>query len=81
MPRCIIVPVGRPGNIRRIGAEGEFFGSLACKSGQVVAIAAGDKFQLLRTNPLNELCQSTPAISGGRMYVRTWSQLHCVGPK
>ena len=69
--------------------EGEFLGSPVCtgdklfavdKSGKVFAVAAGDKFQLLGTNPLNELCQSTPAIAGGRMFVRTWSQLHCIGP-
>lgn len=67
--------------------EGEFLGSPVCtgdklfavdKSGKVFAVAVGDKFQLLGTNPLNELCQSTPAIAGGRMFVRTWSQLHCI---
>ena len=68
--------------------EGEFLGSPVStgdklfavdKSGKVFAIAVGDKFQLLATNALNELCQSTPAIAGGRIFVRTWSQLHCIG--
>jgi outer membrane protein assembly factor BamB len=68
---------------------GEFFGSPVCagdklfavdKKGTAVAIAASDKFQLLGTNPLNDPCQSTPAIAGGRMFIRTWSQLHAIGP-
>ncbi|MBI3879021.1 MAG: PQQ-binding-like beta-propeller repeat protein [Verrucomicrobia bacterium] len=68
--------------------EGTFFSSPVCtgdkifsvdKSGKVFAIAAADKFQLLGTNPLNDLCQSTPAIAGGRMFVRTWENLHCIG--
>lgn len=70
--------------------RGEFFGSPVCtgdklfavdKSGKVFAVAVGDKFQLLGTNPLDELCQSTPAIAGGRMFIRTWSQLHSIGTK
>lgn len=70
--------------------EGEFLGSPVCtgdklfavdKSGKVSVLGTGDKFQLLGTNPLNELCQSTPAIAGGRMFIRTWSQLHCIGAK
>lgn len=68
--------------------EGTFFGSPVCtgdkifsvdKSCKVSAIAVADKFQLLGTNPLNDLCQSTPAIAGGRMFVRTWEKLHCIG--
>jgi outer membrane protein assembly factor BamB len=48
------------------------------KAGEVVAIAAGDKFQLLGQTPLNEKCHATPAISGGRMFVRTYTHLWCV---
>ena len=56
--------------------EGEFLGSPVCTGDKLFA---ADKFQLLGSNALDELCQSTPAIAGGRMFVRTWSQLHCVG--
>ncbi len=68
--------------------EGEFFGSPVCtgdklfcvdKKGTVVAIAAADKFQLLGSNPLNDLCQATPALAGGRMFIRTFTSLHAIG--
>ena len=48
------------------------------KKGEVVAISAGEKFQLLGQTPLNEKCHATPAISGGRMFVRTYTHLWCV---
>ena len=48
------------------------------KKGEVVVIAAGDKFEILGQTPLKELCHATPAISGGRMFVRTYTRLICV---
>ena len=50
-------------------------------AGEMMVIAASDKFQLLATNSLNETCRATPAIAGGRMYVRTASHLMSVGGK
>jgi outer membrane protein assembly factor BamB len=67
---------------------GEFFGSPVFaggrlfsvdKSGTVTVIAAADKFELLARNPLDEASQSTPAIAGGRMFIRTSEHLHCIG--
>jgi outer membrane protein assembly factor BamB len=29
--------------------------------------------------PLGEVCQSTPAVAAGRMYIRTYTHLICVG--
>ncbi len=49
--------------------------------GEVVVLAAADKYELLARNPLNETCRSTPAIAGGRMFVRTESHLVSVGGK
>lgn len=46
--------------------------------GEVVSIAATDKFAVLGRTPLNETSRSTPAIAGGRMYLRTESHLVCV---
>jgi outer membrane protein assembly factor BamB len=48
------------------------------KKGEVVALAAGDKFSFLGRTPLNDKCHATPAISGGRMFIRTYSHLYCV---
>jgi outer membrane protein assembly factor BamB len=51
------------------------------EEGTVVVIAASDKFQELGRNKLGELSHSTPAIAGGKMYVRTVSHLYSIGGK
>jgi outer membrane protein assembly factor BamB len=53
----------------------------ASADGDMLVLAASDEYQLLAQNPLGELCRSTPAIAGGRMYVRTVSHLISVGGK
>ena len=70
--------------------SGTFYGSpvragdkLFCVSdkGNVVCLSASDKFQVLGTYDLKEDCRTTPAIAGGKMYVRTFSHLYSVGGK
>jgi outer membrane protein assembly factor BamB len=51
------------------------------EDGTVVVIAAADHFQELGRNKLGEKSHSTPAIAGGRMYVRTVSHLYSIGGK
>jgi outer membrane protein assembly factor BamB len=51
------------------------------EAGLVVCLSATEKFQELGRTDLKEECRSTPAISGGRMYVRTVSHLYSVGGK
>lgn len=67
---------------------GEFFSSPVSaggrlfsvdKTGVVVVVAASDKFEMLARNPLGEATQATPAIAGGRMFIRTSEHLHCIG--
>ena len=69
---------------------GRFFGSpvwadgkLYCITvdGDVVVVRAAETYELLAINPLGETSHSTPAISGGRMYLRTFSHLFSVGSK
>jgi outer membrane protein assembly factor BamB len=48
------------------------------ENGLVVVIAADQQFQELARNPLNEQSHSTPAIAGGRMFVRTVSHLYAI---
>lgn len=66
---------------------GSYFSSPICagntlfnvtKNGEVVAVSAGGKFELLGKTPLNEKCHATPAISGNRMFVRTYTRLYCI---
>jgi outer membrane protein assembly factor BamB len=69
---------------------GAFYGSpvragdkLFCvdHAGVVVCLAAGPEFKELGRTDLKQECRSTPAIAGGRMYVRTVSHLYSVGGK
>jgi hypothetical protein len=47
--------------------------------GEVVVLAAADKYEELGRNPLGETTRATPAIAGGRMYLRTESHLVSIG--
>jgi outer membrane protein assembly factor BamB len=70
--------------------DGKYYGSpirirdrlyAISREGQVVVIAAADKFKLLGETKLGEPSQSTPAVSGGVLLLRTESQLLAVGKK
>ena len=67
---------------------GRFFGSPVCvdgklycitTNGDVVVVKAAETYELLAINSLGETSHSTPAVSGGRMYLRTFSHLFSVG--
>ncbi len=49
------------------------------EDGVVVVVAASKEFQLLGKMPLGEPSRATPAISGGHMYLRTYSKLFSIG--
>lgn len=55
-------------------------GKLFCLSeeGQTFVIAAGEKFQLLHVNELDEMTQATPALVGERLLIRTESKLYSI---
>lgn len=50
-------------------------------SGELDVVDASDKFNVLQRFPLGELCRSTPAIAGGRMYIHTEKHLISIGGK
>ncbi len=69
-------------------AGGSYFGSpvwvnnrLYCvsKAGEVVVVAASDKFEVLARVRLGEPSFATPAVAGGVMYLRTRSHLFSIG--
>jgi outer membrane protein assembly factor BamB len=85
---AIEAPTGKVVWTERI--NGGFYGSpvvidgkIYCCStqGDVVVYAAADEFKLLSRNPLGEGSESTPCVAGGRLYLRTFSHLVCVGSK
>ena len=70
----------------RVG--GNFFGSpvwidgrlfAVSKTGELDIVAASDKFEILHRYPLNEVCESTPAVALGRLFVRTGQHLWSFG--
>ena len=55
-------------------------GKLFCLSeeGQTFVIAAGENFQLLHVNELDDMAQATPAIAGERLLIRTEHRLYSI---
>ena len=47
--------------------------------GEVVVLKADDSLQEIARNALDEPSRATPAVSGGRLYLRTMSQVVCLG--
>jgi outer membrane protein assembly factor BamB len=56
-------------------------GRLFCvsKTGEILVIEASDKFNLLHRFPLNDPCESTPAVGANRLFVRTERYLWSFG--
>ena len=68
--------------------RGSFYGSPVCVNhrlynistrGDLFVVAAADHFQQIACIPLGEGSYATPAISGGRIYLRTFTHLISVG--
>ncbi len=50
------------------------------RAGELVSVEAGEKFRLIQRFPLGEKnSYATPAVSGGKLFVRTYTQLVCIG--
>lgn len=62
-----------------VAADGKIY--LSNEDGEILVIAAGEKFQHLTTNSMGELLMATPALSEGVMYVRSSSSLFALGRK
>ncbi len=61
-------PIAVDGRVYNISADGE-----------VIVVAADAQFNLLARNSLGQPSHSTPAVAGGVMYLRTFTQLFSVG--
>jgi hypothetical protein len=44
-------------------------------------LKSGRQWKVLAVNDLGEECQTTPAIAGGKIFIRTRSALYCFGKK
>ena len=60
------------------GADGKVY--CITLGGEVIVLAAEDKYRLLGTADFDEHpCSSTIAVAGSRLFVRTPSMLYCIG--
>ncbi|MES1213637.1 MAG: PQQ-binding-like beta-propeller repeat protein, partial [Singulisphaera sp.] len=65
-------------------ADGKIY--LTARDGVVTVVKAGRQFEVLVTNKLSEdkdavSISASPAISGGRIYLRAFDALYAIGPK
>jgi outer membrane protein assembly factor BamB len=58
-----------------VGADGKVF--TISEEGKVTVLKAGGDWEVLAVNDLGDLCHATPAIAGGRIYLRTRNTLYC----
>lgn len=74
----------------RIQNGGEYFASpisgdgkiyVAGENGRVVVLAVGEELEVLARNDMGESILATPAISDGRLFIRTRTKLFCVAGK
>jgi outer membrane protein assembly factor BamB len=72
------------------GALGRYFASPVAADGKVVTLSesgalavvrAGAEWEVLAVHDLGEECWATPALAGGRLYVRTAATLYCFGAR
>lgn len=82
---CLNLVTGQQVWSEKVG--GMYYGSPVCvgdtlwcmsRKGDLVGVRAGDAFEQVAKISLGEASHSTPAVAGGRMYLRTVTKLICV---
>jgi outer membrane protein assembly factor BamB len=58
-----------------VAADGKIY--LANSEGKITVLKAGSEWDVLHVNAMQEEVHATPALSGGRVYVRTRGALYC----
>jgi hypothetical protein len=58
-----------------VAADGKVF--LASGEGKVTVLKAGGEWDVVQVNDLGEEIRATPALAGGKIYVRTRTALYC----
>jgi len=62
-----------------VASDGKLY--LSNEDGEMLVIAAGQKFTHIATNSMGEMLMATPALSDGVMYVRSSASLFAIGRK
>ena len=60
-----------------IGVDGKVY--IASEHGKVVVLRAAGDWEILAINPFDADIYATPAVSEGRMYIRTGNALYAIG--
>jgi outer membrane protein assembly factor BamB len=60
-----------------VAADGKIF--MASELGKIAVVKPGGSLEVLAVNDLGDLIYATPAVDGGRLYVRTRGALYCFG--
>jgi outer membrane protein assembly factor BamB len=85
---CLEAKTGKLLYRGRLGESGSYYASpvagdgkiyFASESGVITVIKEGDKLEVLARNDLDEPIMATPALVGGRVYVRTAGHLYAFG--
>jgi outer membrane protein assembly factor BamB len=58
-------------------ADGKIY--VTSEDGLTSVIKAGPQFEVLAENPLGEYTLSSPAVSGGQLFIKTSNALYCIG--
>ena len=58
-------------------ADGKIY--ITNEDGLTSVMRAGPRFELLASNPLEEYCLSSPAVTQGQIFIRTERHLYCIG--
>jgi outer membrane protein assembly factor BamB len=61
-----------------IGAEGRIY--FLSEKGETTVVEAGPEFKVLARNTIDEKCCASPAVSAGRLFLRSEKHLWCIGP-
>jgi outer membrane protein assembly factor BamB len=85
---CFEAATGKVLQRQRLAASGTYYASpvagdgkvyLVSENGEVTVLAADPGLKVLGRSSLGERCTATPAIVGGKLYLRTQSNLYCFG--
>jgi outer membrane protein assembly factor BamB len=58
-----------------VGADGKIYA--VSEEGKAAVIRAGSQWEVIRVNELGDGCKATPAITDGKIYLRTDDTLYC----
>ena len=79
---------GKPSKVARVPATGEYYSSpvagdgkvfLLNQQGQLTVVSADGEWRVLHSADFGEAAFATPALAGGRIYLRTNGHLYCLG--